>query len=154
MPNEYQETREEAAYWLHSEDQEDMLSEAARSVLEEAEGAAFAAFMVRNYCFQWPMEYEEAMEKMRQAATELTKQDRELLTELWRLALGAAASIDPDDETPAGSRASRGDLHQFWRMFSGMVEETLRERKRAEFDEKRRKELAERESEDLSDLPF
>jgi hypothetical protein len=39
-------------------------------------------------------------------------------------------------------------------MFSGMVEETLRERKRAEFDEKRRKELAERESEDLSDLPF
>src|SRR5688572_20310829 len=125
MTDEHKETWQETAFWLRLKDRENMLSEAARSVLEEAKGTAFAAFMWRNYCFQWPMEYAEAMEKMRQAATDLTERDRELLTELWRLALGAAASIDPDDyETPAGPRAYQGDLHAYFRMLSRMVEKT------------------------------
>jgi hypothetical protein len=106
--------------------------------------------MVRSYCFG-PEEYEEAMEKMRLATTALTDRECELLAKLWRAALAAAASIDADDfETLAGYRVYEGNLHWYYRMASGMLEEILEEKKLAEL----RKESAQREPVDPSDLPF
>jgi hypothetical protein len=148
MTTEHQTTREEEAYWRLLEEMD--LSKAARTVLEEAQSAAYAANMVYSYCFQLE-EYEEAMEKMRPAATTLTDHECELLGKLWRAALAAAASIDADDfETPAGRRVYSGDLHWFYRMSSSMVEKILQEKKYAGF----RKEIAEREPVDLPDPPF
>jgi len=150
MKTEHQTTREEEAYWRHFEEKEMKLSEAARTVLGEAESAAYAEHMVRSYCFQ-PEEYEEAMEKMRLAATKLTDHECELLAQLWRAALAAAASIDADDfETLAGHRVYSGDLHYFYRLSSSMVEKILQEKKHAEFQ----KEIAERDPADLPDPPF
>jgi hypothetical protein len=148
MTTEHQTTREEEAYWRLLEEME--LSKAARTVLEEAQSAAYRANMVRSYCFQ-PEEYEEAMEKMRLAATKLSDRECERLAKLWRAALAAAASIDADDfETPAGRRVYSGDLHYYYRMVSGMVEQILQEKRYAGY----RKEIAEREPVDLPDAPF
>jgi len=148
MTTEHQTTREEEAYWRLREEME--LSKAARTVLEEAQSAAYRANMVYSYCFQ-PEEHEEAMEKMRLAATKLTNRDPELLAQLWRAALAAAASIDADNfESPAGRRVYSGDLHWFYRMASSMVEKILQEMRYAGY----RKEIAEREPVDLPDPPF
>ena len=111
MTTEYRSTREEEAYGRLLEETEGSLSGAARTVLGEAQSAAYKAYMVRSYCFQWHMEYDEAMDRMRLAAAELTDRDRELLAWLRHAALAAAASIDPDDETPAGHRVYLGALH-------------------------------------------
>ena len=70
-------------------------------------------------------------------------------------ALAAATSIDADDyETLAGHKVYSGNLHWFYRMQSGMVEETLSEKTRVKMEAERQKALAEREPEDLSDIPF
>jgi hypothetical protein len=149
MTTEYQPTQEEQAYRRLLEEKGEMLSRAARTVLKEAEVAAYGENLVHSYAFQ-PEEYDEPMEKMRPAATDIIGRDRELLARLWRSALAAAASIDPDDETSAGFRVVRGDVHWFNRMASGMVEEILQEKKTAELREK----IAEREPENPEDLPF
>jgi hypothetical protein len=116
----------------------------------EAQSAAYAANMVRSYCFQ-PEEYEEAMEKMRLAAAKLSNRECELLAKLWRAALAAAAFIDSEDfETLAGYRVYSGNLHWYYRMLSGMVEKILEEKRLAELQ----KEHAEWEPEDISDIPF
>ncbi len=149
MATEHQTTQEEKAYGrlLNKE----TLSKAARTVLLEAELAASAAHMVHSYCFQWPTEYEEAMDKIRFAAAELTDSDRRLLAKVWRAALAAAASIDADDyETLTGYRVYRGDLHRYYRMLSRMVEEILQEKRLAEL----RQEILESEPLDDSDIPF
>jgi hypothetical protein len=138
MTNEHLTTREEKAYWRLFEDKDGELSDAARNVLMEADIAAYAANMVRSYCFQ-PMEYEEAMEKMRLVANELTDRECEPLAKLWRAALAAAASVDPEDfETYAGYRVYRGDLHWFYRMLSGMIERTLQDRRIEKLQQGRR----------------
>jgi hypothetical protein len=124
MTTEYQLTREEEAYERLLDEKGEMLSEPARTVLGEATRAAYKECMVRSYCFQ-PQEYEEAMEKMRLAATEFTSQDRELLAELVHAAKAAYASIDPKDRTPIGHKVNRGDVHWYYRMVSAMVEEIL-----------------------------
>jgi alkylhydroperoxidase family enzyme len=127
-----------------------MISEAARTVIREAQSAAYAANMVRSYCFQ-PEEYDEAMEKMRLAAAKLSDRECELLGKVWRAALAAAASIDSEDfETLAGHRVYSGNLHRYYRMLSGMVEKILEEKRLAEIQ----KEHAESEPEDISDIPF
>jgi hypothetical protein len=128
-----------------------LLSEAARSVLDVAHSAAHADYLVHNYCFQ-PEEYDEAMDRMRLAAVELTDRDRKLLARLWRSALAATASLDPDDhETLVGYRVHLGSLHWYYRMASGMVERVLREK---EMEESRMAD-AEREPVDLrDDIPF
>jgi hypothetical protein len=150
MTPEHQATPEEEAYGNLLRKTWEKLSEPARAVIEEAQLAAYGAHMVHNYCFQ-PEEYEEAMEKMRVAAAELSGHECELLAKLWRAALAAAASIDSEDfETLAGYRVYSGDLHWYYRMLSGIVEKILEEKRLAELQ----KEHAEREPEDISDIPF
>jgi hypothetical protein len=149
MTTEHRMTREEEALGRLL-DKKETLSEAGSTVLEEAGEAAFRAKLLDNYGFQ-PEEYDEAMEKMRLAAAELTDHDCELLTHLWRAALAAAASIDLYDfETLVDYGVYRGDLYRYYRMLSGMIEELLWEKKVAEF----LKEIAEREPVDRSDVPF
>ncbi len=149
MNTEHQTTREEEAYWRLLEEAKSELSEAAGIVIRKAQLAAYATNMVRSYCFQ-PEEYDEAMENMRLAATQLTGRESELLATLWRAALAAAASIDPEDTTLVGHKVDRGDLHRYYRMLSGMVEKILEEKKLAEL----RKESEEQGPVDLWDPPF
>jgi hypothetical protein len=150
MTTEHQTTREEKAYGRLLEETEDMLSEAARTILSEAQSAAYAECMVHNYCFH-PEEYDEAMEKMSLAAAKLTDSEYQLLAKIWRAALAAAASVDADDyESLAGYKVQWGDLHYYYRMVSSMVERTLQAKKRNEL----RKELAEQGSVDDSEVPF
>src|SRR5215208_4765655 len=150
MTTEHQTTREEKAYGRLLEEKEDMLSEAARTILSEAQSAAYAECMVHNYCFQ-PEEYDKAVEKMSLAAAKLTDSEHQLLAKIWRAALAAAASVDADDyESLAGYRVYSGHLHYYYRMVSSMVERTLQAKKHDEF----RKELAEQESEDDPEVPF
>jgi hypothetical protein len=150
MTTEHQSTQLEKAYGQLLDQIWEGLSESARTVLREAQSAAYEENMVHSYCFQ-AEEYEEAMDRMRLAAVELSDREHELLAKIWRAALAAAASIDPDDyETIAGYRVDSGSLHWFYRMQSGMVEDILSEKREAE----RQKALAEREPEDLSDIPF
>src|SRR4028118_1035703 len=99
-------SQEEEAYGRLIEDKGELLSEAAKSILDAARFEAYKFNLCRNYAYQ-PFEHEEAMDKMRDAAIELTDRDCNLLGEVWRAALAAAAAIDPDDETPAGHRAGR-----------------------------------------------
>jgi hypothetical protein len=151
MTHEHQTTREEEAYWRLLEEKEDMLSEAARNVLSEAQSAADKAYMVSSYCFQWDLEYDWAMEKINLAAAKLTDSEHQLLAMIWRGALAAAASVDADDfESLAGYRVYSGHLHRYYRMVSSMIEGTLQAKKSDEL----RKELAQREPVDDLDLPF
>jgi hypothetical protein len=149
MNTEHQPTPEEKAYGRFLEEKRDVLSGAARTLLSKAQSAAYADHLISSYCFQ-PAEYEEAMEKMRLAAAEITGEDRKLLARLWRLALAAAASIDPDDESHAGHKVTSENLHWYYRTVSDMVEEILDEKKIAELREKRE----ELKLEDLDDIPF
>jgi hypothetical protein len=151
MTTVHQTTQQEKAYIQFRDEYWEGLSEPARTLISEAQSAAYAAHMVRNYCFQWPEQHDEAVEKMRLAAARLTEREHELLAKLWRIALAAAASIDSGDyETLVGDRVYRGDLHRYYKMFSGMVEGTLQEKKLAELQKK----SAELETEDPEDVPF
>ena len=125
MTNDYLATPEEEAFGHLMKVNEELLSKAARTIVEEAGSASYAHTLASNYAFQ-PEEYEEAMRKMRLAAAKLTTQDRDLLAEIVRAAK-AAVSIDPDDETPAGYGARRGDVHYHHSMAASMVEEILQE---------------------------
>ena len=150
MTTEHQITREQEAYGRLLEDMWEELSEPTRTVIGEAQSAAYAANMVRSYCFQ-AVEYKEAMEKMRRAAAGLTDREHKLVAKIWRAALAAAASIDSEDfETLAGYCVYSGNLHWYYRMISGMVEKILEERRIAELD----MEIVERKPEDHSDIPF
>jgi exoribonuclease R len=150
MTTEHQVTQEEKAYGQLLDKIWEMLSESARAVLREAEAEAYKFNLCHNYAYQ-PEEYDEAMEKMRIAAVELTDCEHMLLAKVWRAALSAAASIDSEDfETLAGYRAHPGHLHHYYRMLSGMVEKTLEEKRIAELQT----EIAEEEPVDFSDIPF
>ncbi len=154
MKTEHQFTREQEAYERFLDEIWEMLSVPARAMIEEAQSTAYAAHMVRSYCYQ-PEEYDEAMDRMRLAAAGLTDRERELLAKLWHLALAAAASVDANDyETLTGYRVYRHNLHWYYRMSSGMVEEVLGEILREKREAEIRKELAEREPDDFSDIPF
>lgn len=151
MTTEHQATQEEKAYWRLLDEIWEKLSEQARAVFREAQSAAYATHLVHNYCFQWHIEYDEAMDKMRLAAVELTDHEHKLLAKLWRAALVAAAAVDSEDfETLAGYRVYRGDLHQYYRMTSGMIERTLQERRLAEHQ----KEFDHRDQEWFPEIPL
>ncbi len=128
-------------------DKKETLSEAGRTVLEEAGDAAYREYLVHNICFQ-PAEYEEAMDKMRLATPKLTDQDREILMELVRRAIAAAASIDPfDGDTLVGFRVYRSDLYKYYLMVSNMVRYILNA-------QLARERIAEQEPVDDSAIPF
>jgi hypothetical protein len=150
MTTEHQATREEEAYGRLLEEIWERLSEPARVVFGTAEWAAYSDHMQRNIGFGSPEDYDEALEEMRLAAAKITAHEHNLLTKLWRTALAAAASIDPDDTTPVRHKADRGDLHYYYRTLSSMVEKILQEKWLAELQ----KERAEREPVDLSNTPF
>ena len=142
-------TPEEDAYARLIEEAREVFSGAAGTVISEAEGAAYGENLIRTYIFH-PDEYEEALDKMRLAAAELTYRERKLLARLWRAALAAAASIDPSDGRPVDYyKAVRGDFHWHYRMLSGMIEKVLQERVSAEL-----REIAMREPDDFADVPF
>jgi chromosome segregation ATPase len=124
--NGYPSTREEDALDQLSKMNKEALSGAARTILGEADAAAYAEYLLHTYMFQ-PEEYDEAMEKMRLAATELTDRDRQLLAQIVSANKDAASSIDPDDETLAGYRVYQGDYHWYYSMFAGMVDEVLKD---------------------------
>ncbi len=151
MTTEHRDTPEEEAFWQLFQETKGLLSEAARTLLDTAMRAAYAANMVHNYCFQ-PQEHEEAEQKMRAAAAGLTELDRELLGRLWRTALAAAASLDPDDhETMVRYRVYVGHLHWYYREVAVMVKAILAEKEAEEYE----KEIAEREPVDSPDeTPF
>lgn len=127
MTTETQTTSEVEAYNRLLEKEKEMLSRTALTILNEAKVEAYKRNLCRNYAYQLE-EYDEAMEWMRLAATKLTEQDCKGLAKLWRAALAAAASIDPDDRTPAGPKVGWGDVHWYYRMVSSMVEEILQEK--------------------------
>jgi|SRR5215207_8360609 len=151
MTTEHQKTQQEKAYRQLLDEYREVLSEQARTLIGWAETTADAVHLMRNYSFQWPEEYDEAMNKMRLAAAILTERDQELLAKLWRIALAAAASIDPHDfSTPAGYRVYRGDFHDYYEMVAAMVESVLQEKNIAEL----RKKSAELEPEGTEYIPF
>lgn len=119
MTSEDRRTPEEEAFADLMEKSSHRLSEAARTILSEAGSAAYAENLVRSYCYG-PEEYEEAMEKMRIAASKITEEDRRLLAKIVHAGKAVADSIDPDDE-------AQGDIHWYYRMASSMVEEVLQE---------------------------
>jgi hypothetical protein len=104
---------------------EEVLSEAARTLLDEAYLASYKDTLAEAYYCFGPEEYEEAMQKMCLEATRLTDRDREHLAKIVRAGEAAASSIDPDDETPAGYRYWRGELYWYYEMISYMVDEVL-----------------------------
>ena len=126
MTHEYRPTPQEEAFADVMEVGRNKLSEPARTIVAEAGSAAYAENLVHTCAYQ-PQEYEEAMEKMRIAASKITEEDRRLLTEIVRAGKAVAASIDPDDETPAGHKVYRGNVHWYHSMASSMVEEILQE---------------------------
>jgi hypothetical protein len=166
MTLEHQTTREVTAYQRIVEENLEMLSEAARTIAGEADLAAYTENLIHNVIFG-AEDYYEAMEKMCLAAAGLTVRDRKILTKLWRAALAAASSIDPDDyEAPVGDRVYRENLHQYYRMVSSMVEESLQAKSIAEIQKKISelreeaakwipvKQMVDGEPEDFSDILF
>jgi hypothetical protein len=102
----------------------EVLSEAACTLVDEAYIASYADYLAYNYCVQ-KGEYEEAMQKMSLEATRLTDSDREHLAKIVRAYEAAASSIDPNDETPAGYKVCRRDVHWHYQMISEMVNDAL-----------------------------
>jgi hypothetical protein len=125
-PREVKMTTEEEALGEVVALNKEVLSEAARTLLDEASLAACKMHLAHSYSF-CPAEYEEIMQKMCLEATRLTDRDREHLAKIVRAGKAAASSIDPDDETPAGYRYWRGDLHWYYEMISSMVDEVLQD---------------------------
>src|SRR5215211_505935 len=90
---------------------EEVLSEEARTLLDEADIASCKHSLGAAYCGFGPQEYGEAMQKISLEATRLTDSDREHLAEIVRAGEAAASSIDPNDETPVGYLVCRGHVH-------------------------------------------
>jgi|SRR5215204_2215532 len=122
MTTEHRRTPEEEAYGRLLEEMEGSLSEAARTLLERANSAVYAATLAHDHPRRGE-EFDEAMEKMRVAAAGLADRDRELLAEIVRASRLASCSIDPDDELlPVGYKLDRRH-HQ---LFYGVVSDTVR----------------------------
>jgi hypothetical protein len=118
-------TPEEEALGELWEDTQKVLSEAARTLLSEADIASYALYLSHSYSFP-PEVYEEAMQKMSLEATRLTDSDREHLAKIVRAYEAAASSIDPNDQTPAGYKVCRRDVRWYYEMLSEMVNDALR----------------------------
>ena len=151
MTVEHQATPEERAYHRLVDEQWESLSEAARAILEKANSATYCEHMIDNVILD-PRDYVQIVEEMRLEAASLTDHDCDQLAKIWCSALAAAASVDPRDfETIVRRRVYPADLHKYYRMLSGMVEEVEWEKRYAEY---RKRELAESEPIDDEDIPF
>jgi hypothetical protein len=155
MTTEHQLTPEEEALRRLLQEKDEAHSEAARTVIMEALVAAWNAHRFHHDGL-YLEEYDEAMDRMRLGAACITDSDHQLLAKLWRAALAAASSIDPDDETPVGHKVDRGNPRRFYRMLSAILETILQEKEilqQTEYAELKRK-LAEPEPEDFPDGPY
>jgi hypothetical protein len=153
MPTWHQKTPEERTFHRLVAEEWESLSEAAQTMYDRAEGVVCKAIPLGHHGVQYnPEEYEADMKVVRRAAAELTEEDCETLTKIWRSALVAAAAIDPHDlETLVGYRVYTADLHRAFRMLSSIVEDAEREKR---IEELRKAELAEREPIDREEVPF
>lgn len=117
-------TPQEEALGQLFEETEEVLSEAARTLVSEAHKASYALYLACSLSYG-PEDCEEAVQKMRLEATRLTDSDREHLAKIVRTGEAAASSIDPDDQTPAGHKVWRGDVHCYYQMMSALVDDAL-----------------------------
>src|SRR5215212_10034128 len=135
MTTEHQRTPEEEAFDRLLDEKWNLLSEDARKLLKVAHNEAYKFNLVSSYGYQ-PFEYFMGMEDMVRLAGQLGDQEHEFIAEVGRAATAAAAALDPEDERPAGHKVCIGDVHRYYDMVSGMIEEALdpktdRERKEA-----------------------
>src|SRR5215211_667584 len=145
----YQKTLEEKTHDQLVDAEWEWLSEAARTVVRKAGGAAYKSHLVHSSSYM-PEQYDNDMKALRHAADEITEDDCHGLTKIWHSALAAAASIDPYDyETPVTRDAYCAHLHRYYRLLSSKVEEVEWE-KRCEVD---RKKLSEQELAVIEDPP-
>jgi hypothetical protein len=142
--------QEEAAGRLLEENVEE-LSEPAKMIIGEAHMMAYAMCLCRGYCYQ-PQEYEEAMTRMRRAATGLTDRDEELLEAHVMANMAASASRNRyDDDTIIGFRGeSCADLHYYYGTVWNAIDDVLTFRTNL----MARRRTAEQEPDDFSDVPF
>ncbi len=119
-------TPEEEAFGRLLDEKVPALSDAARTVLGQAKSAAYGEHLIYSYYLE-PEEYEEAMNRMRLAATELTGPDRESLAAIVQAGMIAASSIDPNDERPVGYKVDQGDYRRYLEMIFGMVDDVLQQ---------------------------
>jgi hypothetical protein len=105
---------------------EEVLSEAARTLLSEAYKTSYVVTQSYSYYLQLD-EYEETVQKMRLEATRLTDRDWEHLAEIVRACEAAASSIDPDDETPVGYKVCRRNVRWHYQKMSEMVDDVLQD---------------------------
>ena len=119
-------TREEEAFGRLFDEKVPTLSDAARTVLGAAHSAAHAENLIHS-CYLEPEEYEEAMDRMRLAATELTGPDRQSLAAILQAGRIAASSIDPNDERPVGHKVDMGDHRRYLEMAIFMVDRVLQQ---------------------------
>ena len=117
-------TPEEQALGKLWEETKGVLSEAARNLVSEAHTASYALYLACSLSYG-PEDCEEAVQKMSLEATRLTDSDREHLAKIVRAGEAAASSIDPDDQTPAGHKVWRGDVHCYYQMMSALVDDAL-----------------------------
>jgi hypothetical protein len=125
MTTEHQRTPEEEAFDRILDEKWTLLSEHARELIGLALHEAYKYNLIRSYAYQ-PFEYFMGMEDMVRLAGELTGDEREILAEVGRAAGATAATIDPEDERPAGYKVCRGDVHDYYAMAASMIEEALK----------------------------
>jgi hypothetical protein len=123
--NEVKMTLEEEAFDRLLDEKRTLLSDEALDLVGIARHEAYKYNLVSTYAYQ-PFEYFMGMEDMVRLAGELTGDEREILAEVGRAAGAAAATIDLEDERPAGYKVCRGDVHDYYAMAASMIEEALK----------------------------
>jgi hypothetical protein len=117
---------EEEAYWELEEEVRGACSEAARTILAQAGGAAWGEFMF-NYYVEEPEEPTKHLDvitdEMRFAAAGLPRRDFKPLEELAHAALLVAASIHPlaNCHTWPEYDGHRPNPHHYYRLLSGLL---------------------------------
>ena len=125
---------EEKAFGALLDEKRDQISEAARGLVELAVGCSYVHNLCRNYAFQ-PEEFYVAEHNMLHLVYALTEHDREALAEVAQAAKAASDSLDKGDfETSAGFRICIADLHYYYAVTSGMIEDALKPTDRQEID--------------------
>jgi hypothetical protein len=104
----------------------EVLSEAARTLFDEAYIASYADNLAYNPNLQ-PVEYEEAMQKMRLEATRLTDSDREHLAKIVRAGKAAASSICTSHVIGYWDKVWQRRVRWYYQMLSYMVDEVLQD---------------------------
>jgi hypothetical protein len=110
LTTKHQKTLQERTFDQLVDQEWESLSEAARTVIEQALEIASKWYLIHNisYMSEW---YEDDMKAMRRTVAGLTEHDCKGLTHIWRSALATAASIDPYDyETHLGYGVYPADL--------------------------------------------